>query len=47
MGHSSTQRNVMLVLGALETIMAGEGATLTRGAALAAVADVYGAVAKG
>jgi alanine-glyoxylate transaminase/serine-glyoxylate transaminase/serine-pyruvate transaminase len=39
MGHSSTHRNVTLVLGALETI-------LGRGGALAAAGEVYGAEAR-
>jgi alanine-glyoxylate transaminase / serine-glyoxylate transaminase / serine-pyruvate transaminase len=41
MGHSSSKRNVMLVLAALETIMAG-AAGVTRGQATAAAASVYG-----
>jgi len=36
MGHSSTQRNVMLLLAALESILGDEDAAITRGAALAA-----------
>ncbi|MGD8897074.1 MAG: alanine--glyoxylate aminotransferase family protein [Acidobacteriota bacterium] len=41
MGHSSTQRNVTMVLAALETILGDLGASLDRGAALAAAGDVY------
>jgi len=43
MGASSTQRNVTVVLAALETIMGGLGARLDRGAALAAAGEIYGA----
>ncbi len=41
MGQSSTRRNVTLILAALETLLADEGATLPRGSALAAAANVY------
>jgi alanine-glyoxylate transaminase/serine-glyoxylate transaminase/serine-pyruvate transaminase len=41
MGHSSTQRNVTLILAALETILGSEGAPITKGRALAAAAEVY------
>jgi alanine-glyoxylate transaminase/serine-glyoxylate transaminase/serine-pyruvate transaminase len=41
MGHSSTQRNVMLVLTALETILSDQGLTLPKGEAAAAAAHVY------
>lgn len=41
MGHSSTKRNVLLVLGALETLLSDQGAKLERGDALAAAAEVY------
>ena len=41
MGHSSSQRNVLLVLAALETILADEGYTCPSGEALAAAASVY------
>jgi alanine-glyoxylate transaminase / serine-glyoxylate transaminase / serine-pyruvate transaminase len=41
MGHSSSKRNVMLVLAALETLMAG-AAGVARGQATAAAASVYG-----
>ncbi len=46
MGHSSTRRNVLLVLAALESILASEGAAISRGAALAAAGEVYAAAAK-
>ncbi len=39
MGHSSTQRNVMLLLAALESILCDEGVTITRGAALEAATN--------
>lgn len=41
MGHSSTQRNVMLVLTALEAILSDQGLTLPKGEAVAAAAHVY------
>ena len=41
MGSSSSQRNVILVLAALETILAGEGLSLKPGAALAAAGEIY------
>ncbi len=41
MGTSSTRRNVMLVLAALEAILAGEDVDLRRGQALAAASAVY------
>jgi alanine-glyoxylate transaminase/serine-glyoxylate transaminase/serine-pyruvate transaminase len=47
MGHSSSQRNVVLFLSALETILAGESGAGTRGQALSAAADVYAAAARG
>ncbi len=42
MGTSSTRRNVMLVLAALEAILAGESVEIGRGEALAAASAVYG-----
>jgi alanine-glyoxylate transaminase/serine-glyoxylate transaminase/serine-pyruvate transaminase len=42
MGASSTRRNVTLFLGALETILADQGQSVPRGAALAAAAQSYG-----
>lgn len=42
MGHSSTRRNVVLFLAALEAILAGEGLKVHHGAAVAAVSEVYG-----
>lgn len=42
MGASSCRRNVMLVLAALETLLADEGVAVARGAALAAAAGAYG-----
>jgi len=36
MGHSSSQRNVMLLLAALESILCDEGVALSRGAAISA-----------
>jgi alanine-glyoxylate transaminase/serine-glyoxylate transaminase/serine-pyruvate transaminase len=45
MGHSSTRRNVTVVLAALETILGDLEAGLERGAALAAAGAVYGAEA--
>jgi alanine-glyoxylate transaminase/serine-glyoxylate transaminase/serine-pyruvate transaminase len=41
MGHSSSERNVVLVLAALETILADEAVSFTPGAALTAAAKVY------
>lgn len=41
MGTSSTRRNVLLVLAALETILASEGAKIPRGEALAAAERTY------
>ncbi len=41
MGSSSTRRNVTLLLAALETLLADEGAPVERGRALAAAALVY------
>ena len=41
MGSSSTKRNVVLLLAALETILAGEGVKVDRGEALAAAERVY------
>ncbi len=42
MGESSSRRNVLLVLAALESILAEEGAGVPRGEALAAASAVYG-----
>lgn len=41
MGHSSTRRNVALVLAALESLLLDQGAGLKPGAALRAAADAY------
>ena len=41
MGHSSTQRNVTLLLAALETILADGAASFARGKALAAAAQIH------
>jgi len=41
MGESSCKRNVVLVLGALETLLADEGLAIKRGAALEAASAVY------
>lgn len=41
MGESSSRRNVLLVLAALESILADEGAKISRGAALQAAAAEY------
>lgn len=41
MGHSSSRRNVTLLLGALESILSAEKISFTRGAALAAATAVY------
>lgn len=41
MGHSSCQRNVMLVLAALETILSDEGVSNGQGDALAAASQAY------
>lgn len=43
MGHSSTKRNVLLVLSALEVLLADQGARLERGAGLAAASEAYAA----
>lgn len=40
MGHSSTRRNVVLCLSALESILGDEGVKLPRGAAVAAASEV-------
>jgi alanine-glyoxylate transaminase/serine-glyoxylate transaminase/serine-pyruvate transaminase len=42
MGSSSTKRNVMLLLAALENILSAEGANAARGEAIAAASRVYG-----
>ncbi len=42
MGDSSSQRNITLILGALETILSGQGVTFEKGAALAAAAKGFG-----
>ena len=39
MGHSSSQRNVTLLLAALETILSDEGIAIDGGAALSAAAE--------
>ncbi len=41
MGHASTKRNVLLVLSALETIMADQGRSVARGEGPAAASAVY------
>ena len=41
MGYSSSKRNVLLCLGALETVLREEGYQLAGGAGVAAAADVY------
>ena len=41
MGHSSNQRNVVLFLAAMETVLAGELFSFTPGASLSAAAKVY------
>ena len=41
MGHSSTQRNVILVLAALEAILSDQGLALPKGEAVVAAAHVY------
>ena len=41
MGHSSTKRNVILFLSALETILSSEGASFRAGEALSAAANVF------
>ena len=41
MGHSSTKRNVILFLSALETILGSEGASFRSGHAVGAAASVY------
>jgi alanine-glyoxylate transaminase/serine-glyoxylate transaminase/serine-pyruvate transaminase len=41
MGTSCTQRNVILVLGALDTILSDMGVEIPRGAALSAAGEVY------
>ncbi len=43
MGSGSTRRNVSLVLGALESVLADEGVKLDRGAGVAACRSVYSA----
>lgn len=42
MGHSSSRRNVTLVLAALEQLLTAEGISISCGAALGAAAAVYG-----
>ena len=39
MGHSSTYRNVMLLLAALETILSDEGVAISQGAATRAASE--------
>lgn len=41
MGHASNPRNVYLLLGAMENILAGQGFTLQRGAGLSAAQETY------
>jgi alanine-glyoxylate transaminase/serine-glyoxylate transaminase/serine-pyruvate transaminase len=41
MGHSSSERNVILFLAALETILSGETYSFTPGASLAAAAKIF------
>jgi alanine-glyoxylate transaminase/serine-glyoxylate transaminase/serine-pyruvate transaminase len=41
MGTSCTRRNVLLVLGAMESILADMGVAVPRGHALAAAGEVY------
>ena len=41
MGHSSTKRNVVLVLGALESLLLDQGADVKPGEALQAASGVY------
>ena len=43
MGHSSTRRNVLLVLAALESLLGDEGHGLERGAAVSAASAAYDA----
>jgi alanine-glyoxylate transaminase/serine-glyoxylate transaminase/serine-pyruvate transaminase len=43
MGHTSSRRNVTLLLGALESILASEGHKAQAGLAVAAASKVYGA----
>ena len=42
MGHSSSRRNVMLILAALEALLADEGLSIDRGAASKAAQGVWG-----
>lgn len=42
MGYSSSQRNVMLLLAALETALKAQGYSVKEGAGIAAAAEVYG-----
>ncbi len=41
MGSSCTQRNVILVLGALESILGDMGVSVPKGAAIAAASEVF------
>jgi alanine-glyoxylate transaminase/serine-glyoxylate transaminase/serine-pyruvate transaminase len=41
MGFGSSRRNVLLCLGALETVLTGQGATIKTGAAVQAALGVY------
>ncbi len=41
MGYSSSRQNVLLFLGALETVLREEGYQLAAGAGVAAATDVY------
>ena len=41
MGHSSSQRNVVLLVSALEALLNEQGYSLAKGAALAAVSQTY------
>ena len=41
MGYSSQKRNILLLLGALETVMRRNGAKVTAGKAVDAAMDIY------
>ena len=41
MGYSSQKRNILLLLGALETVMRRNGAKVTTGKAVDAAMDIY------
>jgi hypothetical protein len=46
MGHSSRANNVLMLLGALEELLAEQGLKFPHGASVAAANDIYGQAKK-